>query len=146
MKYYKLQPEVAGQVGDESILEYKNGMISEVKFLEYSFFGWLGDELLTSHPCFIVTKELAVAMQASNLLGYTLQDMRVSLSEEFIDFYGNKKLPEFIRLIPAELYPDELFEPANDLYLSKRCDLIVSERALLILKKYKLNNCDIDEI
>ena len=37
MKYYKLQPEVAGQVGDESILEYKNGMISEVKFWNIRF-------------------------------------------------------------------------------------------------------------
>jgi len=146
MEYYKLIPEVAGELGEESILEFNNGIISEVKFLNYTFFGWLGDELLTSDPCFIITKELATAMKVANLLGFALQEIRISVSEQFIDFYGNKKLPEFIRLIPWKLYPNDIIERVNDFYLTKRNDLIVSERALSLIKKYKLNNCDIYEI
>ena len=43
MKYYLLKPEIAGELGDSSEIIYESGKIKEVKFLEFVFNGWLGD-------------------------------------------------------------------------------------------------------
>lgn len=59
MKYYKLEPEVAGGIGKESQIIYtEEGRIKEITFLDYEFDGWLGDELLTTTPTFIVSEQL----------------------------------------------------------------------------------------
>ena len=43
MKYYKLEPEVAGGIGKESQIIYtEEGRIKEITFLDYEFDGWLG--------------------------------------------------------------------------------------------------------
>ena len=35
MKFYKLEPEVAGEIGESSKIEYENGKIKKIIFLEY---------------------------------------------------------------------------------------------------------------
>ena len=69
MNYYLLNPEVAGELGDGSELVYEGGKIKEVVFLEYNFMGWRGDELLSTHPCFIVTESLQNDIILNNLTG-----------------------------------------------------------------------------
>ena len=58
MNYYLVYPEIAGELGEASEVIYECGRIREVTFLEYKFMGWQGDELLSTHPCFIVTSSL----------------------------------------------------------------------------------------
>ena len=58
MKYFVLEPEVAGGIRKKSKILYENSKIKEVLFLDYEFEGWLGDEILITHPCFIISKSL----------------------------------------------------------------------------------------
>lgn len=59
MNLHLLEPEVAGGLGENSTFNSKG----EVEFLHYEFQGWLGDELLESTPCFIVTESMAHSIQ-----------------------------------------------------------------------------------
>src|SRR3954454_10828086 len=56
--YFALEPEVAGQLGDTTMLD-TSVHPPVIQRLEYRFDGWLGDDLLESFPCFVVTERLA---------------------------------------------------------------------------------------
>lgn len=76
MKFYKLEPEIAGEIGESSKIEYENGKIKKIIFLEYLFSDWLGDELLSTHPCHIVTENLKKDISANNLTGVKFQKIK----------------------------------------------------------------------
>ena len=57
MEYYLIEPEVAGGIGEHSVIDRSSGKMV-VRKLHYEFDGWLGDELLESTPCFIVSERL----------------------------------------------------------------------------------------
>ena len=150
MKFYRLCPEVAGEIGENSKIVYKNGIIEDVTYLHYEFAGWLGDELLTQTPCFIVTAALSDSIIQSNLTGYKLEKMEVSVSDEFKEFYPDKIVPEFVRLIPLGKLESnnrkDLVESNLDFNLEDNVELVVSENALKIIKQHKLLHCDIQEV
>lgn len=145
MKYYLLNPEVAGELGDGSEVEYENGRIKEVKFLEYNFMGWLGDELLTTHPCFIVTKSLQEDIILAGLTGMVFSEIKITVSDVFVEIYGDRHIPEFVRIICSELYETNVDNLQHDFYYNEYKDLIVSERALDVIKQHKISMCTIEE-
>jgi hypothetical protein len=55
--FYLIEPEIAGGLGDHTEIDTEVRP-PVVKSLEYRLEGWLGDELLESFPCFIVTSLL----------------------------------------------------------------------------------------
>ena len=55
MKYYILEPEVAGGFGENTIMDPTSRPPRVTRF-HYEFDGWLGDELLETVACFIATK------------------------------------------------------------------------------------------
>lgn len=136
MSHYVIDPEVAGQLGPETILIRGAGKRPQVEFLEYTFDGWLGDDLLQSHPCFIVTQRLADAIFASELTGYRFDRVKVSRSGEFMDMHPNKQLPDFVWLqIIGKAFTDD-FGFADD------NRLLVSKKALDVLKQFNLDHCE----
>ena len=143
MTYYLLEPEVAGEIGENSIISYENGMIKEVKYLEYCFMGWLGDELLTSTPCFIVSRAVQEEILAENLTGIQFEEITMSFSDEFEELYEGEAVPEFVRIICENSYESNIGNLTLDFYMNEYKDLIVSEKALAVFKRHKLNNCDI---
>ncbi|WHY75312.1 hypothetical protein QNH20_14270 [Neobacillus sp. WH10] len=80
MKLFLLEPEVAGGIGEKATFSnntYPNGM-KEISHLNYEFQGWLGDELLETTSCFIVTEYLANSIQSSELNGYLFNEIEVT--------------------------------------------------------------------
>lgn len=146
MKFYLLDPEIAGEIGEQSDIVYEEGKIKEVKFLEYVFSGWQGDELLTTHPCFIVSESLAIDIKKAGLLGVEFTDVKISISEDFQEMFDGVKLPRFIRAIFTNIYEENVNDLDVDFYINKYKEIVVSERALLILKKHKINNCIVEEL
>lgn len=146
MKYYLLKPEVAGEIGNNSNLVYEDGKIKEVPFLEYRFIGWLGDELLTTHPCFIVTKELKKDIVNANLKGMVFGDVSITFSDEFHEAFDIVCLPEFVRIICNKSYENNINNLKDDFYTNKYHELIVSEKALRVIKCHQINNCTINQI
>ena len=150
MKLFLLEPEVAGGFGENSVLIYEDKRIKEVKHLHYEFEGWLGDDLLTTSPCFIVTESLANTIISSKLTGVRFDEVEVSQSDIFKELYTNKDLPSFKRLVPlgsVELEQGRVIKwIGQDFCLENRVDLVVTENALEVIKKHALQNCDITEL
>ncbi|MDQ0418968.1 hypothetical protein J2Z48_003192 [Croceifilum oryzae] len=69
MKLYCLEPEVAGGIGENTVFSmetFPNGQ-QKVSHLHYEFVGWLGDALLETCLCFIVTASLASLIVLASL-------------------------------------------------------------------------------
>ena len=100
MTLYLLEPGVAGGFGKNSVITFENNRIKDVKHLHYIFEGWLGDDVLTSSPCFIITSHLADAISNSDLKGYELRKIEVSLSDNFVELYPIGNFLSFCNLFP----------------------------------------------
>lgn len=150
MKMYRLNPEVAGEIGENSKIVYEKGIIKGITYLHYEFAGWLGDELLTQTPCFIVTEALANSVLKSKLAGYKFEEMEVTTSDEFKEFYPNKVLPKFLRLLPLGkvIVNDDMVTEwsGEDFCLEDDIELVVSEDALKLIENHKIDNCDVEEL
>ncbi|MCH5345343.1 MAG: hypothetical protein J1E64_15055 [Acetatifactor sp.] len=144
MNYYILNPEVAGELGDGSDLVYEGGKIKEVSFLEYNFMGWQGDELLSTHPCFIVTESLQNDIILNNLTGVKFKEISMTFSDEFYDMCGDVKIPQFVQIICNASYEDNAGDLQYDFYYNKYKEIIVSERALSVLRQHKIDMCIIE--
>jgi hypothetical protein len=139
MKFYVLDPEVAGGWGPNTKFTRVPGKPLVIHTMDYEFDDWLGDELLQTDPVFIVTQRLADRLQARGLNGYFLKPVEVSKSEEFLDNCGNKELPEFAWLdIVGKAGGDDF-----GIHTDGR--LVVSKTALDVIKTTQLDHCEVEE-
>jgi len=129
VKFYAIEPEVAGGFGTHTRLTHRPGQRLIVTYLHYQFDGWLGDELLESTPCFIVSSSLASDLKSAALTGFSLEHVEVSVSEQFTALKGDLTLPQF-RWMKVEGTAE-----IDDFGLGAGLRLIVSERALAVLKR-----------
>jgi hypothetical protein len=136
MTYYRLEPEVAGGIGERTVLD-RSGHRLKAASLDYEFDDWLGDDLLAGSPVFVATRRLADDIKRKKLTGVSLARMETSRSITFETLNPGRQLPEFIWLkIDGKAGADD-FGIADD------GSLIVSARALAALKSFNLNYCDI---
>ena len=152
MELYMLEPEVAGEIGENTIydnfddVKYRCAK-PEISKLHFIFSGWLGDDIIESTPCFIVTDKLKTEIEKNELIGCEFQDVEISLSDEFIEIYPNRDIPQFKRLIPkgSVVVEGEIYSTwtGEDFSFSDKSYLVVSERALNILKEFNVDNCDL---
>ena len=151
MKLYLLEPEVAGGHGDNTVFEdLALGERQKVKYLHYEFSGWLGDEILETFMAFIITENLVNTIKKSTLNGYIFENMEISINDLFRELYPNTKLPGFKRLIPKGYVEadDDNYKTwtGEDFCLSQKARLVVTEKALSLLKLHKMDYCDITEL
>ena len=66
---FVIEPEVAGGFGRATVLDTRTHP-PQVSRLEYEFDGWLGDDLLTTFPCYIVSRRLQDALEMTDLTGF----------------------------------------------------------------------------
>ena len=146
MSYYLLRPEVAGELGENSKVVYEGGRMKAVLHLEYVFTGWLGDELLTTHPCFIVTESLQRDIVSNNLKGVRFREIKMSFSEEFFETCKDTEFPCFVELICESSYEENAHCLQNDFYYNRYKELIVSEKTLEVINRHKVDMCNIEEV
>ena len=133
MKYYQIEPEVAGGIGEHSVIDRSSGKMIVSK-LHYEFDGWLGDALLTSCPCFIVTESAKKKLQSIGFTGIRFDEVEVTTSEFFQDRYPNRQLPKFVWL-------QVVGKPGEDDFgIGQAYGLVISERALEVLKGLGVSN------
>ena len=138
MKYYVVEPEVAGGFGPHSIMNPEVRPPSITHF-HYEFDVWLGDPLLEAVGCFIITEALKNEIEAMNATGVSFSSVEVSKSGQFEDLFPNCQLPHFVWLQVTG-------QPGKDDFgLSSNNCLVVSERVLTILKAAKMSHADIAE-
>jgi len=132
-----LEPEVSGGIGEGTIVDGSTHP-PEVTNLNYTFDGWLGDALLETFPCFIVTTDLAKDLEAAVLTGFKCSKVQISQSEQFDEVCPGLQLPEFLRL-------ELTGRPGiDDFGLSADFRLVASERALVILNSHGIEDCGIE--
>jgi len=136
MQFYKLEPEVAGGWGENTVADTSLHP-PYIKKLHYEFDGWLGDGVLETFPCFIVTRQVKKAIQNAHMTGFEIDEVEISVSDEFTQMYGDKELPSWCWLKPIGA-PGE-----DDIAITEKAELIISERTLEIFRQHGLNNCEI---
>lgn len=134
---YILEPEVAGGWGVGTIADISCHPPVVTKLI-YEFDGWSGDDLLTSFPCFIVTKPLADAIQSSSLNGYELAPVQVIKSDVFAELYPGRELPEFLWLKVNGAVG------RNDFAINNHHRLVVSEAAFKLLSVSNITQCEVE--
>ncbi len=132
MKYYYIEPEVAGEIGPHSIVHESSGRLS-VEKLHYVFNGWASDEILESTPCYIVSTKLVDLIRSKQLSGIVFDDVEVSFSKQFYQLYPNKKIPSFLWMKVHGV------AGKDDVFLAEDTRLVISERAWNVLKPYAKN-------
>ncbi|MGA2404325.1 MAG: hypothetical protein ABSG91_21925 [Syntrophobacteraceae bacterium] len=97
MKYYQIEPEVAGGIGEHSVIDRSSGKMI-VRRLHYVFDDWGGDVLLESCPCFIVTESAKKKLQSIGATGIRFDKVEVTTSELFQELVPDLELPKFVWL------------------------------------------------
>jgi len=138
-KYYTIEPEVAGGWGENTVAATTPGGTTVVRKFHYQFDGWLGDELLTSTPCYIVTERLSNEIRNNNLTGVEFDNVEITVSGEFTDLYNDRQLPRFVWLKIIGKPKEDDFGMTPDILL------VVSERALRLLRLFGISHAEIDE-
>lgn len=137
--YKLIEPEVAGNLGEETIID--NSFFPPlVKKLNYEFDGWLGDDILESFPCYIVTERLRKNIDSEGLTGINFDNVLVSKSETFIELYPDKELPNFFwAKINGE--PEK-----DDFFITEKNELAISNKAYLLLQKFNIDQADFEDL
>jgi len=141
MKYFYLEPEVAGSVGPNTTMDSRF-FPPIVSRLHYEFDTWLGDVLLESFPCWIATSQAAQKIMTSGFTGVSLGEVEVTTSELFRDLYPSRKLPKFTWLKIEGTPGRDDFGVAKGSKITDSAksfdrltfSLVVSERALFLLR------------
>lgn len=137
MKYFYIEPEVAGGIGEHSLLDHTPSGPRVTK-LHYVFDGWLGDALVEGFPCFIVTLGGKEAIEAADLTGVEFDMVEVGKSQQFDDLHPGRELPQFAWMkIAGQIGLDD-FVMASD----RR--LLVSDRALDVLNALGVRHAEIE--
>ena len=138
--YYVVEPEVAGGWGEGTEFTRIIGQPVIVHKLHYQFDGWLGDALLESTPCYIVTMRLADKIKQARLSGVGFEKVEISKSEQFNDLHPNHDLPEFTWL---QIWG----EPGvDDFGVTSDFQLVVSEKALGVLKDIGISHALVEPL
>lgn len=135
--FFLVEPEVAGGVGPSTRFEIVDGRRIVVE-LEYRFDGWLGDPLLETTPCFILTATAQRRIEAIDASGVKFAGVKVARSGLFRDLHGNRELPEFSWM--------QIFGTpgVDDFGLTDDLMLVVSARALETLREEGLSHALIE--
>lgn len=136
MDFYAIEPEVDGELGEGTVMD-TSVHPPRISAVEYVITDWLGDDIIESFPCYLVTPRLAADLEASSLTGFRLNTAQVTLSEDAAEF-GVTEVPAFRWLVvsgrPGE---DDFGALANG-------QAVISEGALQALQAHSLDNCDIE--
>lgn len=137
--YFYIEPEVSGGIGDNSIVDTSVHPPRVLK-LHYQFDGWLGDDLLETFPCYIISSSLAKEIELAQLTGFILDDVEISKSKQFEELYPKKELPVFYWLkVTGKAGKD-------DFGISEDYRLIVSSKAINVFKNGKIEMADLEAL
>jgi hypothetical protein len=133
MEFFYVEPEVAGGLGPLTVMDTTTHP-PIVSKLHYRFDGWLGNVLLETFPCFIVTDGARQALEAIDATGTKFDEVEVTVSEQFEELDPNKQLPKLVWL-RADGKPN-----FDDFATAPDGRLIVSARALEVLQGLGISN------
>ncbi len=141
-RLFLLKPDVAGGIDAPTLLLHA-ARPPIVENLHYYFDDWDGDDLVMGYPCFLVTASMAAKLRTADLSGVRYDNVVVTKSELSRDIRPDLVLPTFkwLRISGDPAKDDFSFVAAKSGY-----ELIVSEKALQVLRTGELKHCEITEV
>lgn len=142
MRFFSLGPEAAGELGSNTIGNTKERPHRiERLHLELTF--WPEDDLIDAYT-YVCTKRLAETLTASTLTGFQIDQIyEISKGDQFeisANSHKGHHLPEFVWLkINGKAGVDDFGLVQGPCALP----LVVSERALQVLKAGELSHCKV---
>lgn len=140
MDFYVLRPEVAGGIGAGSVVDV-DVHPPVVSRLHYEFADWMGDVLVETFPVFVIVRSVGETLEGAGLTGATLAPVEVSVTpegREMMELSGGGELPDFAWLkIHGKAGSDDFGQLAD-------ATLVVSHRALEILRAAGIENCEVE--
>lgn len=134
MPHHVLEPEVAGGLGPRTVMS-TDVHPPRVEHLHYEVEGWLGDDVLESTPCFLISPEAAAALQQAGCTGLRTAAAEVTIAPDAAPAVDSR-VEGFLWLQPTG-------EPGqDDLAVDATASLVVSDRALEVLRRFHLEHCD----
>jgi hypothetical protein len=138
MRYYCLEPEVPGDIGDNTVADWTTHPPTVTK-LHYEMEYPPDDALLASFPCWIATVATMNAIKSAALTGAIFDAVEVTMTEQLREFEPDLILPDFVWLkIDGKAGQD-------DFGVARKVRLVVSERALKLLKRFGISHAEITD-
>ena len=127
--YYILEPEVAGGFGEETVFVDRTARPPVLERFHYRIEDWLGDELLMTVGCFVISDRLATLLQDESFSGIEFAVAQVTATDQFRELSPDVTIPCFkwLRVVGKR--------GADDFGLSQQGRLVLSERALFFFQK-----------
>ena len=138
MKYYILDPEVAGGLGSRTQMD-SSVHPPGVTLLHYELEAWAGEDLVQTFPCYLVTKRMQAKLTSSRLSGFSFASADVSGSDTFKELQPGEPLPELV------WFKIHGVSGKDDFGLTADARLVVSERALKVIQTGQLKYCEVRE-
>lgn len=135
---YSIEPLVAGQLGPGTTLRNTELGIPQVEKLEYIFDDHYDDEIVTSHPCYLISSELYAELESNGITGLAYGDAVVCLSEQasspeilrdFVWLKPTGRLSAFPRTLNLSTIDDSIWS-GHDVSIGPKASLVFSWKAL----------------
>lgn len=143
--FYELAPEVAGHLGPETVID-RSTQHPVVRAVHYEFDGWPDDDLIEASPCFLVTDRIKRLIEEAKASGCSFGAVKVTTSEQFEELEVLEEHQKPRALPPFSWLIIHGTAQQDDFGMSATRSLIVSERMLQVLKRGRLDNCDVTAI
>lgn len=137
MRYFRVDPEVAGGWGESTVAD-RSVHPPVIERLHYEFDGWMGDALIESFPVFILTEDAKKAFIGAGITGALFGDVKVTTSEQFEELQSGDILPKFVWLKPAGI------PGRDDVAIVPNGQLVLSQRAIDTLRPFGFAHADIE--
>jgi hypothetical protein len=138
MKYFILDPEVAGSLGPRSVVNTTVHPPTVTK-LHFVVDAWLGDDIVQSFPCYLVTEELKSRLKAITPSGLEFASAEITPADNFEELNRGRKLPKlsWMKVIGSP--------GSDDLGLTSDARLVVSERILGEMRHLQIDRCEVKQ-
>ena len=142
MPFYLIDPEVPGGLGDRTELTPRPDAYPIVNHVHFEFeYGAQGNDLITSHPVYLVTPPLADALGRSRLSGFVISaDVDVTVDENVAELDPEWQPPD-LRWLQVTGDPGR-----DDFGLTTDARLVASSDALEVLRQFNIDDCDVSAI
>ncbi|MCC7530741.1 MAG: hypothetical protein IT342_19615 [Candidatus Melainabacteria bacterium] len=144
MKFYALGTQAVGDFGSNTLRGDFEDRPPKVQRFHLEMDRWPKDDIVEALATYAVTERLANQLKQSSLTGFSLDEVEVTTSEAFEEWrhlHAGEVVPQFYWLKVHG-------KPGVDDFglISGPCELplIVSDRAMNLLKQCNLNVCEIE--
>lgn len=145
MKYYALGTQAVGDFGRNTIMGSCEDRPPKVERFHIEMDRWPKDDIIEVCATYAVSERLAAQLKASGLTGYKLDEVEVTTSADFEEWRTLHK----DQTIPKFYWFKVIGNPGVDDFgvILGPCELplIVSERAMKVLKENNLSVCDVED-